>query len=385
MARRIIIVLTALTCAVVLLNVERAPEQPLAQQPFPDAAEYADSAHSLAHDKGFYTYVHSGSRQPPRYPPGYPMALAPFAAIGSYPRDVQRGAKFWAMTYVVIAVFAAWILGGPFAGLITALLVGFSPFARDSAGLVLSDAFVAALTVLMLPLLKVITRSGARLGGAATGLATLARMTAGITLVGLLVALPRRSYKSVLLFAVPSLVGLGILQWLMFGSPFKTGYSYWGVSGHFFSLSYLTSNTVIREGPFIFPDRLNGQLLNWVCPCQIGGPQDSLPNLTFYPLLLAGIFWVFSPPIVPLLGLVYAWRRRGDAIGRYTLIVTVLTLLIFEIYYYQGARFMAGPATLLVVMASVWLAELAGKLGRRVAPSAFRIPSSSKVEARSSP
>src|SRR5580698_11642284 len=126
MARRIGIFLAVLTCAAVLFNVERAPEQPLAQQPFPDAAEYADSAHSLAQDKGFYTYVHSVSRQPPRYPPGYPMALAPFAAIGAYPHDVQRGAKFWAMVYVLVAVFAAWTLGGPLAGLITALLIGFS-------------------------------------------------------------------------------------------------------------------------------------------------------------------------------------------------------------------------------------------------------------------
>ena len=385
MARRVGIFLAAFVCAAVLFNVERAPEQPLAQQPFPDAAEYADSAHSLAHDKGFYTYVHSGSRQPPRYPPGYPVALAPFAAIGAYPHDVQRGAKFWAMMYVLVAVFAAWTLGGPFAGLITALLIGFSPFAKDSAGLVLSDAFVATLTVLMLPLLKAITRSGARLGGTATGLATLARVTAGINLVALLVVLPRRSYKSVLVFAAPALIGLGILQWIMFGSPLTTGYSYWDVSGHFFSLSYVTSNTVIREGSFIFPDRLNGQLLNWVCPCQVGGPQDSLPNLTFYPFLLTGAFWVFSPPVVPVLGLVYAWRRRRDAIGRYTLIVTALTLLLFEIYYYQGTRFMAGPATLLIVMASVWLAELAGKLGRRVVPDPFRILDSSEVGARSSP
>jgi 4-amino-4-deoxy-L-arabinose transferase-like glycosyltransferase len=384
MARRIGTFLVVLICAAVLFNVERAPEQPLAQQPFPDAAEYANSAHSLAHDKGFYTYVHSGSRQPPRYPPGYPMALAPFAAIGAYPHDVQRGAKFWAMVYVLVAVFAAWTLGGPLAGLITALLIGFSPFAKDSAGLVLSDAFVAALTVLMLPLLKVITRSGARLGGAATGLATLARVTAGINLIALLVAFPRRSYKSLLLFAVPSLIGLGILQWIMFGSPLTTGYSYWGVSGHFFSISYLTSNTVIREGPFIFPDRLNGQLLNWICPCQVGGPQNSLPNLTFYPLLLAGAFWVFSPPIVPLLGLVYAWRRRRDAIGRYTLVVTTLTLLLFEIYYYQGTRFMAGPATLLIVMASVWLAELAGQLWRRVSSTMLGISYGNRGEVRNS-
>ena len=82
--------------------------------------------------------------------------------------------------------------------------------------------------------------------------------------------------------------------------------------------------------------------------------------------MLAGVFWVFSPPLIPLLGLVYAWRRRRDAIGRYTLVVTASTLLLFEFYYYQGTRFMAGPATLLIVLASVWLAELGGQLWRRL-------------------
>jgi 4-amino-4-deoxy-L-arabinose transferase-like glycosyltransferase len=367
-ARRIGALLAALVCVAVLVDVERAPERPLSQQPFPDSAEYANSARSLSHGKGFYTYIYKGRRQPPRYPPGYPMALAPFAAVGSYPRDVQRGAKFWAMAYVLVAVVAAWALGGPLAGALAALFIGISPFARDSAGLVLSDAFIATLTVLMLPLLRYVTRSGARLAGAATGLATIVRLTAGVNLIGLLAVLPRRSFKGVLLFALPSLFGLALLQWAMFGSPLKTGYSYWGVSNHFFALSYATGDSVIREGPFIFPDRLNGHLLNFVCPCQIGGPQGSMPNLTFYPVLLASLFWVFSPPLVPLLGLVYAWRRRREAVGRYTLVVTALSLLVFLFYHFQGTRFVAGPATLLMVLASVWLADLGGQLWRRYRP-----------------
>jgi 4-amino-4-deoxy-L-arabinose transferase-like glycosyltransferase len=236
MARRIGVLLAAMVCAATLVYVERAPERPLAQQPFPDSAEYASAARSLAHDKGFYTYVHDASRQPPRYPPGYPMALAPFAATGPYPRGIQRGAKFWAMLYVLVAIVAAWVLGGPLAGALAALFIGASPFARDAAGLVLSDAFTATLTVLVLPLLRHPKRSGDRLAGTAAGLAAIARVTGVINLIALLVVLPRRSYKTVLLFALPSLVGLALLQWAMFGSPLKTGYSYWdassGVSGN---------------------------------------------------------------------------------------------------------------------------------------------------------
>jgi hypothetical protein len=365
-ARRIGIVAAALACVAVLVTVERAPERPLALQPNPDSVEYASAAHSLAADKGFYsssTVAHEW-RQPPRYPSGYPMALAPFAAIGSYPRNVERGAKFWAMMYVLVAVIAAWALGGPFAAVLAALFIGVSPFAKDAAGLVLSDAFTATLAVLMLPLLRYMNRPGARLAGAAGGFSMLARITGGINLIALLASIPRRFFKPVLLFALPSLILLALLQWALFGSPLETGYSYWGVSGHNFALSYLTGSSV-REGPFIFPDLLDGKLFSWVCPCQIGGPQASMPDLTFYPTLLTGLFWVFSPPLVPLLGLVYAWRHRREAIGRYTLIVTFLSLLVFGVYFYQGTRFMAGPATLLTVLASVWLAELAAQLWRR--------------------
>jgi hypothetical protein len=357
-ARRGIAVLAAAICVATLIDVERAPERPLAQQPFPDSAEYASSARSLALDKGFYTFIYKGRIQPPRYPPGYPFALAPFAAVGSYPRDVQRGAKFWALVYVLVSVMAAWVLGGPLAGALAGVFIGVSPFARDSAGLVLSDAFIAMLTVLALPLVRNATRSGARLAGAATGFAAIVRLTAGTNLIGLLAALPRRRFVTSLLWALPPLVGLGALQWLMFGSPLKTGYSYWGVSSHFFSLSYATGDSVIREGPFIFPDHLHGDLLRFVCPCQNGGPQASLSNLAFYPALLAGLFWVYSPPLIPLLGLAYAWLHRRDPIGRYTLTVTSLSFLILLVYHFQGTRFMAGPATLLLVMAAVWLAEL---------------------------
>ena len=292
------------------------------------------------------------------------MALAPFAAIGSYPRNVQRGAKFWAMMYVLVSVIAAWSLGGPFAAIIAAVFIGTSPFAKDAAGLVLSDAFTATMAVLVLPLLRYTNRSGARLAGAASGFSMLARLTGGINLIALLASLPRRYFKPALLFALPSILLLALLQWALFGNPLETGYSYWGVASHNFSLSYLTGHSV-REGPFIFPDLLGGKLLSSICPCQLGGPQASMPNLTFYPALLTGLFWVFSPPLVPLVGLVYAWHHRREAIGRYVLLVTGLSLLVFGVYFYQGTRFMAGPATLLTVLASVWIAELATQLSRR--------------------
>jgi hypothetical protein len=372
--RRVLVVVAALVCAAVLIDVERAPERPLAQQPFPDSAEYASSARSLARDKGFYTFIYKGHIQPPRYPAGYPLALAPFAVVGSYPRDVQRGAKFWVLLYVLVAILAAWVLGGPLAGVLVAVFIGVSPFARDAAGLVLSDAFIAMLTVLVLPLLHRASRAGDRLAGAVSGFAAIARLTAGVNLVGLLSALPLRRFKSTLLWALPALLGLGALQWLMFGSPLKTGYDYWGVSSHFFSLGYATGDSIIREGPFIFPDHLNGDLLRFVCPCQVGGPQNSMSNLAFYPALLAGLFWVYSPPLVPLIGLAFAWLRRREPVGRYSLTVTALTFLVFLFYHFQGTRFMAAPATLLVVLAGVGVAEFAERIWLKYATRRARDP-----------
>ena len=255
---------------------------------------------------------------------------------------------------------------------LSALFVGLSPFARDAAGLVLSDVFVAALMVAMLPLLKPVTRSGARLAGALAGFATVARITAGVSLIGLLAALPRRLYKSVLLFAIPPLIGLALLQWALFGSPTKTGYKYWGVRTTF-SLSYLDSASVLKGGPWIFPDRLNGELLNWTCPCRLGGPQASLPNLTFYPLQLADVSWVFSPPFVPLFGLLLRLAKATRAGRCYALIVTALTMVAYMFYWGRETRFIAGPTTVLTVLASVRLAELAARLWKR-RPSGVRAP-----------
>ena len=371
MARRLGILVALLACAGVLVYVERAPEKPLALQPFPDSIEYASSARSLALGDGFYTHAFDNAREPPEYPPGYPMALAPFATVGSYPLDVQRGAKFWALFYVLVALVAAWVLGGAGAATVMAGLIAVSPFARDAAGIVMSDVYVGALTVLMLPLLRFSTKNGTRLAGAATGLAVLARITAGVNLLVLLIAAPRRSYRTIVIWALPSLVGLALLQWIFYGSPFTTGYSYWGVMTNWFRPLFLWSNSaVVHEGSAIFAARFQTDLFSWVCPCQVGGPQASLPNIFFYPLLLAGGFWVFSPPLVSLFGLFYAWRHRSEPVGRFALALVALSLLLFDFYFYQGTRFMVGPATVLTVLASVWLSEGAGHLARWLAPRA---------------
>jgi len=70
------------------------------------------------------------------------------------------------------------------------------------------------------------------------------------------------------------------------------------------------------------------------------------------------------PPLVPLVGLWYAIRERRTPVGRYALVLLATTVVLFMLYRFQGARFVAGPATVLVVLAAVaasngmmWLAD----------------------------
>ncbi|HEX8743040.1 MAG TPA: hypothetical protein VF712_07890 [Thermoleophilaceae bacterium] len=340
----------------VLVSLLGAEARPFATQPFPDSQEYADSARHLIRGEGFVTTVHGPKPQPPRYPPGYPLALAPFAAAGTYPYNVERGAKAYAAFYVVAAVFAAWALGGPLAALLAAVFVGTSPFAHESAELILSDALGAALTVLLLPLLRPATRAGARLGGAVAGITAAIRLISLTAIAAHLIAAPRRLRPHAAVFAAVPMLGVAALQWVIFGSPLETGYSYWRADHDIFMVSHLWEARPPGDGPFVIQERLEGDLFEWTCPCGDTGPQGELPNAAFYPALLAGLFWVFAPPLATLPALVALWRWRREPAGRFAIAFVVLSVGAFGVYEFQAARFMASTATVLLVLSSVVLA-----------------------------
>src|ERR1700731_3691063 len=127
-------------------------------QPFPDGVEYADAATRLVHGHGYTTTVpdyptspHAAQAvNPPRYPPGSPPRLAPFAAAG----HVDLGTRVAAVLLVLAVGWAALELGGPWAAILAVLLAMLGRFARQSAYLVLGDALAAALAVAILPLVK---------------------------------------------------------------------------------------------------------------------------------------------------------------------------------------------------------------------------------------
>ena len=326
---------------------------PLEGQPWPDSFEYADAAQQMAHGNGYVTYVHGDGPVPPRYPPGFSLSLAPFAAFGGFPDNVQLGVRAFALLYVVLAVAVAWRLGGWSAASFAAILIGSSPFASVSGSLVLSDAFAAGLSLPLVLLVRSASPKLAAVAGVLTGVLTTIRLSSGLALPALLVGARGRSRWTILAGAAPLVLGLGIFQWLNFGSPLRTGYDYWLPGAKYFDLALLTSTRDFVDGPWLVPDRLGGRLMEWVCPCADGGPQATAANIVLYPAVLLGLFWTFAPPLVGVVGLFYLWRRRQDPDARFTFALTLLTVGFYCVYFYQGTRFVAAPATLLAIYGAV--------------------------------
>jgi hypothetical protein len=346
---------TAVSVAVIagaLVSVLLVPPRPLPQQPFSDALEAADGARQLVTGHGYVTFAHGAKPEPPRYPPGYSLLLAPFAAAGEFPANVQLGAKIYAAVYLLLAAVAAWTLAGPVAGALAAILIAVSPFVRIEAMLVMSDAIAAGLTLLVFALLTRPTPKRVSWAAVLAGAVVAIRLPMVLNLVAMFVVLPNALRRRMVLCAAPPLAGLALFNWWTFGSPLKTGYDYWLHGTTQFSGAFALKAPMFGDGPWIVADVLGGKLLQAVCPCPLGGPQAAMSNLAYYPSILVGLFWIFAPPLVSLVGLFYAWRHRRETVVRFGLLVIALNLAFFVFYFYQGARFMAAPATLLVVFAS---------------------------------
>ena len=367
---------TALLLA--LIPIAHAPARHLALQPYPDAHVYADAARHLARGDGYVTtaYVVPGitpdtvdapdrdwltrsPRRSPMLPPGFSVALAPFAAIGDFPANVQAAARFFAVLYVAAAALAAWLLAGPAAAALTSVFLALSPFAGTAGQYVLSDAFSAALVVGIVICLTRVTWPRAFVSGLIAGAMIAVRMNLAVAAIALVFAIPRKYWKAVALGAAPALGALALYQWAAFGNPLTTGYHQFGVDLRVFDWGNAFV-TPPRFGDFgwLLPDRMNGSFMSWVCPCPGGRPVAVLSNLSFYPAVLAGLFWVFTPPLLTVVGAAYAWHHRRQPAARFTLVFTALTVMLFMFYYYQASRFMAAPATLLGIYGAVAVAAI---------------------------
>jgi hypothetical protein len=348
------IVVTASVAYVVLTTDPR----PLDQQPFPDSPEYADSARHLVAGDGFVTTVHDDKPQPPRYPPGFPLVLVPFAALGgSYPASVLAATPWLGVAFVVAAALTAWLLGGPIAAGLAVAVLGTAPFSIESGSLLLSDAFAAAMTMLAAALLQRRSFVSAAVAACMLGMLGLVRLSALVAVPAFLLSLPRCLLRRVSLFVLPGVVAVAIFQWATFGSPIKTGYDYWLPELKMFGPTYAIERPM-GDSPTMIGDRLSGALLMWLCPCpDDGGPLTQLPNVLFYPAVVFGPFWIFAPPLVGVLGAAFALRSWREPAARFTLWLTLLTLAMLTVYVFQAARLVAAPAALLTVYAAVGVAR----------------------------
>src|SRR5258706_15528072 len=119
------ILLLTILVGVYLRFVE--PDEIVDLKPRPDAIEYEEGARNLARGDGYWLEI-EGKKYPPRYPPGF--SLIPAAArpiVGAIPGAGIRVVFFSALVGMVASWALARHAGGPFAGLVAALVVGISP------------------------------------------------------------------------------------------------------------------------------------------------------------------------------------------------------------------------------------------------------------------
>jgi len=157
-----------------------------------------------------------------------------------------------------------------------------------------------------------------------------------------------------------------------------TGYQYWLPDVRTIGLDFPFDAHSQRDGSGVVADSLDGALVAWVCPCPDDDPLVAFPSIVFYPLVLLGVFWIFTPPLTTVPGLIEIGRRWREAAPGYAVWLTILTVLFYLIYFYQGARFVAGPATVLAVYSGVaiarWIERLAATGLRREAPAPSDAP-----------
>jgi hypothetical protein len=362
------IVLGGLGSLALVFTVLLLVRQPfsLANQPFPDAHEYLNAAFRLAHGHGYTTTVRDNpfsphrhqSVNPPRFPPGTSLILAPFGLVGHYPGNIEFGSRLVVVALVIAAGWAAFVMAGWYAALLAAFITSTSEFALVSTRVVMSDALAALLIVVSVPLMKMHSRWSVYLLGFLAGYGVVIREGGVIVVACLLVVMTGWDRCRIAAGACLPILGLAAYSWVTFGAPWQTGYTYWLGKFPFYSLSY------VFKHPWPQSEAYYGEWLRvfHLVAYTHSGVIGLLPNIWFYPLILLGCSAVFGPPGFTLLGMIAAalWWRRREA--RFTLLVAALTAIFYMPNFTQDPRFMAGPCILLTVWASAAIVHLARRV-----------------------
>jgi hypothetical protein len=359
--------LALLTLSGMLLLLFQHP-YPLSNQPFPDAHEYINAAYRIVHGEGYTTTVRDNAFSPhihqivnpPRFPPGTSLVLAPFALIGSYPANVEFGARLIVLGLVLAVGWAGYSLGGWYPALLAAFVTAMSSFATFSAHVVMSDALGALLTVVCLPLMRLKEKWAMYLAGFAAGYGFVCREAGVVVVASLLIVIAGSDRFRVAAGAGVPIFGLALYNWSTFGAPWSTGYGYWLGPFREYSLSYVTKHSM----PVTTTYGSSLQLFHLVGHSS-AGLIGTVPNVLFYPLIALGFSATFGPPFLTLVGLVTAIRSWSRREARFTLILTAGSAVLLMANFSQDPRLIAGPCILLTVWGVFGLVQLMRAIWRR--------------------
>jgi 4-amino-4-deoxy-L-arabinose transferase-like glycosyltransferase len=324
--------------------------------PLPDALEYAVTGVSLF-STGQFAMSINHVPYPPNYPFGFPLLLTPvFAILGPVAHNAVWASIFYSLALLVVAMFITQRLFGHSAALVTGLVIGAAKQQIVTSQEIMSDAASAALVLLAaLSLLRAAdgqARNRHAFGaGLAAGLVVCIRLgdAALAVALGLLVLITfRQSLRAAIgglaafaLGGAPWAIALLTYNWQSFGSPFRTGYSYWNPffdkTSSVFNLRYLIAPSA----------------------------PDTLPTIRYYGAMLLGLdWWFYLPPFVMAIALgLLAVARHGTphqkrgvaALG----ILSLANVGIYSVYNFQYPRFLMLACTVLTIIGAHGVVEMA--------------------------
>jgi hypothetical protein len=180
----------------------------------------------------------------PRYPPGFPLLLAPLTLIS------ETAVYMLVPVFGLLAVWATYRLGirvgDPLTGALAAVALSFSPTFLYQVVQPMSDVPAAACWLLALLAAGRGTRAGAAGAGALASLAIMIRPNlaplAALVFVPVVFTAASGRVQRALLFGValvPGIAALGWIQNVRYGSPLASGY---GTLSDGFALAYVGEN-----------------------------------------------------------------------------------------------------------------------------------------------
>jgi len=351
--------------------------------PAPDAPSYALGAESIM--QGEWTRVPfvgergedpsvTTPRYPSRYPPGFPATLAAVASpIGGDLSAVWTASRILVGALLVAVVLLAFLLYDWKAAAIAALVSCTSPFLQTSMTIIMADAFAALITVIVALLItirrRVSARDRCRIGieiclGCVIALGILTKLSLVLLVIPVIyVIIDRRAvswraaFRAVTLVLLPVACGLLLLgahQRQSFGDPFETGYAHWVPGIHEFDYSYLSRTDIQGDDPYIYRDRLEGRFVAWVeqTPTASAESIRSMPSFLIYTAVLAGAYWIYFPPAFSMFGVYWLFLRRRRREARAMMIIIIIFPVFFSFYFFEGSRFVAPSAMVLLPIAS---------------------------------